>query len=111
MAVRYSPGRTGATRLPRRSGAGQTGAMKRVAWLCGSIWVTRGSVAQARTLLVPRDHATIQQAIAAASAGDEVLVSPGRHCGATIDRPIALRAAGQAVIVGCDGGPTLHGKL
>ena len=38
-----------------------------------------GGVAHATTLHVPADHATIQAAIVAATAGDTVLVAPGRY--------------------------------
>ena len=49
--------------------------------------------AQARTRRVPERYATIQAAVDAADAGDVIDVSPGRHCGATIDRPVRLTAA------------------
>ena len=68
-------------------------------------------VAQARTWRVPQDHRTIQAAVDAAADGDDIEVAAGRHCGARIDKRVQLRAAGLAVIAGCDGGPTLFGKL
>ena len=63
--------------------------------------------AQARTRRVPERYATIQAAVDAADAGDIIDVGPGRHCGATIDRPVRLRGDGRAVIVGCADGPVL----
>ena len=63
--------------------------------------------AQARTRRVPERYATIQAAVDAADAGDVIDVGPGRHCGATIDRPVRLRGDGRAVIVGCADGPVL----
>ena len=44
--------------------------------------------AQARTRRVPERYPTIQAAVDAADAGDVIDVGPGRHCGATIDRPV-----------------------
>jgi hypothetical protein len=67
--------------------------------------------AQARTWRVPQDHKTIQAAVDAATDGDEIVVAAGRHCGAEIHRKLQLRAAGQVIIAGCDGSPTLFGKL
>ena len=76
---------------------------------------TLATAAQARTpgrtWRVPQDHRTIQAAIDAAADGDEIVVAAGRHCGAEIHRPVRLRAAGLAIIAGCDGGPTLRDKL
>ena len=63
--------------------------------------------AQARTRRVPERYATIQAAVDAADAGDVIDVGPGRHCGATIDRPVRLDGNGRAVIVGCAEGPAL----
>ena len=63
--------------------------------------------AQARTRRVPERYPTIQAAVDAADAGDVIDVGPGRHCGATIDRPVRLRGDGRAVIVGCADGPVL----
>ena len=67
--------------------------------------------AQARTRRVPERYATIQAAVDAADAGDVIDVGPGRHCGATIDRPVRLDGNGRAVIVGCAEGPTLGGGI
>lgn len=67
--------------------------------------------AAARVLRVPGTHATIQEAVNAASPGDEIRVGAGNHCGATIDRRVALVGLGRAVIVGCDTGPIVFGSL
>jgi hypothetical protein len=67
--------------------------------------------AQARSWRVPQDHRTIQAAIDAAADGDEIVVAAGHHCGAQIHRRVRLRAAGPAIVAGCDGGPTLFGKV
>lgn len=69
--------------------------------------------AQAAVLGVPGDHATIQAAADAAADGDELRIGPGRHCGAVIRKRLVLSAAGagRAVIVGCAGGPRVHGEL
>jgi hypothetical protein len=70
--------------------------------------------ARAATVRVPEDAPDIQAAVALAAAGDHVLVAPGRHCGATLDRPVHLRAdaaGGQVVITGCATGPALFEGL
>jgi nitrous oxidase accessory protein NosD len=67
--------------------------------------------AQARVRRVPERYATIQAAVDAADAGDVIDVSPGRHCGATIDRPVSLDGHGRAVIVGCADGPAQAGGI
>src|SRR3954469_5750164 len=63
--------------------------------------------AQARVRRVPERYPTIQAAVDAADTGDVIDVAPGRHCGATIDRPVQLQGDGRAVIVGCADGPVL----
>src|SRR3954463_10430440 len=65
------------------------------------------SEAEARTRRVPERYPTIQAAVDAADTGDVIDVAPGRHCGATIDRPVQLQGDGRAVIVGCADGPVL----
>ena len=69
----------------------------------------------ARTWRVPADKPTIQAAVDAAAADDEIRVAPGDHCGATITKPLSLLGqadgAGPARIVGCQGGPTLSPGL
>ena len=60
---------------------------------------------------VPERYATIQEAVDAASPGDEISVAPGRYCGAVIDRTVTLDGHGEATIVGCSTGPELFGGL
>jgi nitrous oxidase accessory protein NosD len=61
--------------------------------------------ASAALLRVPQQHATIQEAVDAAAAGDEIRVAAGSHCGATIDKRVTLRGVGGATIIGCETGP------
>jgi hypothetical protein len=82
--------------------------------LAGLLFGQAQVLAQGRTWRVPKDHRTIQAAIDAASDGDQILVAAGRHCGAEVHRRVRLRGAGPAgatIVAGCDGGPTLFGKL
>jgi hypothetical protein len=73
--------------------------------------------ASAKTWRVPRDYPTIQGAIDAASAGDEIEVGKGRHCGATLTKPLTLTASpgkhdrGDVTIMGCAGSPVVAGVL
>jgi hypothetical protein len=53
-------------------------------------------------LQVPQRYATIQAAVDAADDGDQILVSRGRFCGATITRRVALKGKHGATIVGCE---------
>jgi nitrous oxidase accessory protein NosD len=53
--------------------------MNRLAAVLAALAASSPVAARAATLHVPGDHATIQAAIAAASAGDTVLVSPGTY--------------------------------
>jgi hypothetical protein len=59
-----------------------------------------GSAAEAATIRVPVDAATIQQAIDAAAPGDTVLVAPGTY----VEN---LRFLGKAIIVASEGGPAV----
>jgi len=79
--------------------------------VAGLLMLALPASARASVLHVPGDHATIQEAVNAASPGDEIAVGPGSHCGATIDRPLTLSGGGRAVIVGCDAGPIVFGAL
>jgi len=63
--------------------------------------------AEAKVWRVPGKVATIQAAIAAAKDGDEIRVSPGAYCGATIDKRVDLVGIGYPRIIGCSTGPTL----
>jgi nitrous oxidase accessory protein NosD len=67
------------------------------------------ATADADVLRVPSDHATIQEAVDAASDGDSILVGPGDHCGAEITAEVRLIGIG-ATIVGCEA-PVLVGEL
>jgi len=67
--------------------------------------------AAAAVLGVPEQHPTIQAAVNAARAGDEIRVRPGTYCGATIDKPVQLLGLGHPTIVGCDDGPSLPNGL
>lgn len=58
--------------------------------------------AQAATINVPDDYGTIQEAVDNASSGDQIRVSPGEWCGATIDIRLDLFGEGGATIIGCD---------
>jgi len=64
-------------------------------------------VASAKVLRVPEKLATIQAAVDAARNGDEIRVSPGAYCGATIDKRVELVGVGHPRIIGCAGGPVL----
>jgi hypothetical protein len=65
--------------------------------------------AWARTVKVPRDHPTIQGAVDAAAAGDEIEVGKGCFCGATITKPLKLTGGkrGDTTIVGCASSPVI----
>jgi hypothetical protein len=67
--------------------------------------------ADAAVLTVPSAYPTIQAAVDAAAAGDTIRVSRGRHCGATITKPLRLIGRGGATIIGCANGPALPGGL
>src|SRR5262249_3821102 len=53
-------------------------------------------------LRVPQRYSTIQAAVDAANDGDQIVVSRGRFCGATLTRRVSLQARPGATIVGCD---------
>jgi len=55
-----------------------------------------------RVIRVPRDHATIQAAVDAASDGDRIEVGRGRFCGATITKRLDLRGREGTTIIGCE---------
>jgi hypothetical protein len=65
------------------------------------LWLGPSALAGERAHRVPQDHLTIQAAVDAASAGDRIVVSRGRFCGATVTKPLDLRAKHGATIVGC----------
>ena len=64
-------------------------------------------VASAKVLQVPGTFATIQAAVDAARAGDEIRVRAGAYCGATINKRVALVGVGHPRIIGCASGPIL----
>jgi hypothetical protein len=63
--------------------------------------------ASAKVWHVPGRVGTIQAAVDAARDGDEIRVSPGAYCGATIDKRVDLVGIGYPRIIGCSGGPAL----
>jgi hypothetical protein len=76
-----------------------------VCMACGLQCAAFGANAQAVTLDVPADHPTIQAAIDAAAAGDEVRVAPGTYA-ETIDflgKAIELRSSGGSLVTVIDG--------
>jgi parallel beta-helix repeat protein len=50
------------------------------------------------------DSKTLSGAVGLANAGDEILIKPGDHVGATIDRPLFIRGEGKARITGTEEG-------
>jgi predicted outer membrane repeat protein len=62
----------------------------------------------ADTLNVPADHATIQEAVDAAAAGDEILVAPGTYAGFTNNdvNMLTVRSSGGRDVTTLDGGGT-----
>jgi len=63
--------------------------------------------AKAKVWQVPGKIGTIQAAVDAAKDGDEIRVSPGAYCGATIDKRVDLVGIGYPRIIGCSDGPAL----
>lgn len=68
-------------------------------------------VARAATLRVPAQYKTIQAAVDAAAPGDTIRVSRGRHCGATLSKPVVLEGRKGARIVGCATSPVVTTEL
>jgi hypothetical protein len=72
--------------------------------ICTSIVATLvlAGMSFAATINVPADYATIQEAIDAASDGDEIVIAPGTYTGSggevanLLDKQITLRASGSA---------------
>jgi hypothetical protein len=69
-----------------------------------SAWAGEHQVRPKRehVLRVPRQYATIQDAVDAASDGDQIVVGRGRFCGATITKRLQLRGKDGATIIGCE---------
>jgi hypothetical protein len=63
--------------------------------------------ANAKVWHVPGKVPTIQAAVDAARDGDEIRVSPGAYCGATIGKRVDLVGVGYPRIIGCASGPAL----
>jgi hypothetical protein len=84
--------------------------MLRASWL-GALGATAlglsGGVAHAATLRVPAQYSTIQAAVDAATAGDRIVVSRGRYCGATLTKPVVLEGRGRPRVVGCATSPAV----
>lgn len=67
----------------------------------GLLFLGTMRVGQAQNKIrVPRDYATIQDAVDNANPGDEIEVGRGRWCGAIIDKPLELEGD-DAVIIAC----------
>ena len=61
--------------------------------------------AQAKTITVPDDYATIQEAINSASAGDRIMVRPGDYSGAIVDKAVEIKGkAGTRIVAGYNNG-------
>lgn len=80
--------------------------MKRLLIICvaAAFVMAVGNTVQAATWNVPGDFAIIQDAIDSdgVSAGDTILVGPGNHYGAFVDKAVEIKGEGGAVI---DSGP------
>lgn len=78
--------------------------MRRASWMgalgAAALALSAGA-ARAATLRVPAQYSTIQAAVDAAAAGDTIVVSRGRYCGATLTKPVILEGRGRPRVVGC----------
>jgi len=84
--------------------------MSRGIWLslvCCTVVLLSSSWSRAALRRVPAQYPTIQAAIDAARDGDEIRVSRGQYCGATVTKRVTLEGRGKPRIVGCDTGPTV----
>lgn len=77
---------------------------------CGAVLLS-ASAAGAATLRVPAQYATIQAAVDAAAPGDKIRVSKGKHCGATLTKPVSLEGHGHPRIIGCAASPMISPGL
>lgn len=66
--------------------------------------------ASADVLLVPQDHPTIQDALAEAQPGDEIVVAPGTHAGPVdlTDHAVTLRSAAGAEVTTITAPPGMY---
>ncbi len=80
--------------------------MKRLLTICLAI-LFLGSTANTATWNVPGDFATIQEAIDSTLVldGDRIIVGPGNHYGAIVDKAVEIKGEDGAVI---DSGPLLY---
>ncbi len=53
----------------------------------------------ARTIQVPNDYRTLQGAVAAASDGDVIIVSPGTYEGFTVEKSVTIMGSGRDAVV------------
>ena len=81
-----------------------------IALLAVAILVPTGTALAAKggaaTIWVPAEYATIQKAVDNANDGDTIMVSPGSHAGALVDKSVEIKGTGGATI---DDGPA-HGS-
>ena len=77
----------------------------------GGLLASLAARAEASERRVPERYPTIQAAVDAAEAGDEIDVGPGQYCGATIAAPLTLVGHGGPTIIGCADGPFIDGDL
>ncbi len=72
-----------------------------------SVFNIQVAKAQSATIMVPHDYPTIKEAIAAASAGDTIIVTAGYYVEGqiTVNKPVCLIAEGFVVVDGPDSRP------
>ena len=72
--------------------------------VAGAAVVVLATNAHAGIINVPGDFATIQEAIAASMAGDEIIVAPGTYDGPITVNGVTLRSTGGADVTSISGG-------
>ncbi len=71
-----------------------------VVWGMLLLWVLLAPLALAKTIEVPKDFATIQQAVNAAEPGDLILISPGTYReNIIVKKSLELRGSGAETII------------